>query len=168
MWRATLSACLILVFLLFSSVVYAQTVYKWTDEKGVMHFSDDLEGVPPAYRDRVKVEKGEDIRKPEASSPAASGIRLQDREEGQTDTYGQDEAYWEGRVRPWNEQLQEATENYKRVREEYLKQAEGLGPSSAGKMSLTQYQMLSSRLRVLNEEMAKYQGSNGRSKQDVR
>jgi len=122
-----------------------------------MHFSDDLEGVPPAYRGRVKVEKGEGIRKPEASSPAPSGIPLQDREERQTDIYGQDEAYWEGRVRPWNEQLQEATENYERVRGDYMKQAEGLDPSNFGKMSLTQYQMLSSRLKVLNEEMAKYQ-----------
>lgn len=147
----------ILFFLIFISLVYAQTVYKWTDEKGVIHFSDDLDGVPPAYRDRVKVEKWEDIRKPEASSPAPSGTPLQNKEEGQTDIYGQDEAYWRGKVRPWKEQLQEATENYERVRGEHIKQAEGLDQSNFGKMSLTQYQMLSSRLKVLNEEMAKYQ-----------
>jgi len=147
----------ILVSLIFISLVYAQTVYKWTDEKGVIHFSDDLDGVPPAYRGRVEVEKGEDIRKPEASSPVPSGTLLQNKEEGQRDIYGQDEAYWKGKVRPWKEQLQEATENYERVRGEYMKQAEGLDPSNFGKMSLTQYQMLSSRLKVLNEEMAKYQ-----------
>jgi len=152
----------ILVFLIFVSLVYAQTVYKWTDEEGVIHFSDNLDGVPPAYRNRVKVEKWEDIRKPEAASPTP-GTPLQDREEERTDIYGQDEAYWKGRVREWKEQLQEATENYERVREEYIKQAGGL-EASFGKMSLTQYQMLSSKLKVLNEEMAKYQAQMDEAK----
>jgi len=154
----------IFVLLIFISLVYAQTVYKWTDEKGVIHFSDDLDGVPPAYRDRVEVEKWEGIRKPEASSPAPSGTPLRDREEGTTDIYGQNQAYWEGRVRPWKEQLQEATENYERVRGEYMKRAEGLDPSNFGKMSLTQYQMLSSTLKVLNGEMATYQAQMDEAK----
>jgi chromosome segregation ATPase len=51
-----------------------------------------------------------------------------------------------------------ATENYERVHKEYMEQAEGLGPLNFGKMSLTQYQMLSSRLEILNGEMETYQG----------
>ena len=66
-------------------------------------------------------------------------------------------------MREWKEQLQEATENYERVREEYIKQAGGL-EASFGKMSLTQYQMLSSKLKVLNEEMAKYQAQMDEAK----
>ena len=52
----------------------------------------------------------------------------------------------------------EATENHERVQKEYMRQAEGLSPYNFGKMSLTQYQMLSARLQILNAEMENYQG----------
>lgn len=32
-------------------------IYKWQDEGGNLHFTDDLTNVPPAYRDRVNVEE---------------------------------------------------------------------------------------------------------------
>ena len=38
-----------------------------------------------------------------------------------------------------------------------MKQAEGLGPFMFGRLSLTQYQMISSRLVVSNDQMAKYE-----------
>lgn len=158
----------ILVFLIFISPVYAQTIYKWTDEKGVIHFSDNLNGVPPAYRDRVTVEKWEDIRKPEDSSPAPPETPLQNREERKTDINGQNEAYWKERVRLWKKQLQEATENYGKAHEEYIRRAEGLDSYNFGKMILPQYQqyqMLSSRLKILNEEMAKYQAQMDEAKE---
>ena len=60
-------------------------------------------------------------------------------------------------MRPWKEQLKEAGENYRKAQKEYMKQAEGLGPYKFGKMSLTQYQMLSSRLEILSKEMETYQ-----------
>jgi len=148
----------ILVFLIFISLVYAQTVYKWTDEKGVIHFSDDLDGVPPAYRDRVKVEKW----KPEASSPAPSGTPLQDKEEEQTDIYGQDEAYWKGKVRPWKERLEEANANYARVQSEYMEKSEEAVQREYG--SHTQYKSTSIELDRLKEEMAKYQAQMDEAK----
>jgi chromosome segregation ATPase len=61
-------------------------------------------------------------------------------------------------VRPWKEQLKEASENYERVQKKYMTQAQGLSPYNFGKMSLTQYQMLTSRLEILNKEMEAYQG----------
>jgi hypothetical protein len=145
----------ILVFLIFISLVYAQNVYKWTDEKGVIRFSDDLDGVPPAYRDRVKVEKWEDKRKPEASSPAPSRTPLQNMEEGKTDIYGQDETYWRGRVRPWKERLEEANANYARVQSEYTEKSEEAVQRKYG--SHTQYKSTSIELDRLREEMARYQ-----------
>jgi len=39
----------ILVLLIFASSAWA-TVYKWTDEGGVVNFADNLDKVPPAYR----------------------------------------------------------------------------------------------------------------------
>jgi len=45
-----------------------------------------------------------------------------------------------------------------------MEQAEGLGPYKFGKMSLTQYQMLSSRLEILSKEMETYQGQIAEAK----
>ena len=54
------------------------------------------------------------------------------------------------------EQLKEAVENYEKVYNEYSKEAEKLGPSRFGRLSLTQYQLTSYRLDSLRDEMAKY------------
>ena len=147
---------IVLVLLAFVVPGYAATVYKWVDKEGVVNFTDDYDKVPPAYRDKVEVETRKDDQEeraplsPQAITPGGK------EEEIRTDIYGRDETWWRERVRPWREQLKEATENYERVREEYMKQAEGLSPYNFGKMSLTQYQMVSSRLNILNNEMAKY------------
>ncbi len=43
----------ILFLFIFTSSAWA-TVYKWVDERGVVHFSDDLSKVPPDYRNKVE------------------------------------------------------------------------------------------------------------------
>jgi uncharacterized protein YfcZ (UPF0381/DUF406 family) len=78
------------------------------------------------------------------------------KEEINTDLYGRDKTWWREKVRPWKEQLKEATENYGKAQEQFVKQGEGLGPSRFGGLSLTQYQMISSRLNTLDDQMAKY------------
>jgi DNA repair exonuclease SbcCD ATPase subunit len=77
--------------------------------------------------------------------------------ESKTDLYGRDETWWREKVQPWKEQLEEATENYEKTQEEFVKQGEALGPFRWGRLSLTQYQMISSRLTELSERMGKYQ-----------
>ena len=44
-------------------VAIAQT-YRWTDRQGVIHFTDNPEAVPPAYRKRAIVEEDITIRNP--------------------------------------------------------------------------------------------------------
>jgi hypothetical protein len=144
---------IILILLALAIPGHAAAIYKWLDKDGVVNYTDDYSKVPAFYRDRVETlefftGKGPPERTPQATPEIKEEIR--------TDIYGRDETWWREKVRPWKEQLKEATENYERVREEYMKQAEGLGPYNFGKMSLTQYQMLSSRLNILNSEMAKY------------
>lgn len=48
----------ILIFLLifFISPVYGE-MYKWVDEKGIQHFTDDLSNVPEKYRPEVEIRK---------------------------------------------------------------------------------------------------------------
>ena len=82
----------------------------------------------------------------------------------ETDTYGRDETWWRETVRPWKEQLKEATQNYEETCEASVKQLEGLGPFRWGRLSLTQYQMISSRLTELNDQMAKYQAEISEAK----
>ncbi len=74
-----------------------------------------------------------------------------------TDLYGRDEAWWKDRVRSWKEQLKEARQDYEEACDAFVKQAETLGPSRFGRLSLTQYQMISSRLTELTGRMAKDQ-----------
>jgi hypothetical protein len=75
---------------------------------------------------------------------------------GEMDIHGQDGAWWRQKVLTQREQLKESVENYQKVYKEYSKEAEKLGRSRFGGLSLTQYQMTSLRLDVLKDEMAKY------------
>lgn len=145
----------ILIFLVFISPVNAATIYKWTDEKGVVNYSDEYSKVPPAYRDRVEVEKWEDIKKPETLSPAPPQAPLQKSEEVEKDIYGQDETYWKGRVRPWKERLQGASANYAKAQSKFMEKSEELSRRKYG--SRTQYKFNVIELDRLREEMAKYQ-----------
>jgi uncharacterized protein YfcZ (UPF0381/DUF406 family) len=86
----------------------------------------------------------------------AQDIASTKKEEINTDRYGRDKTWWREKVRPWKEQLKEATENYGKAQEQFVKQGEGLGPFRFGGLSLTQYQMISSRLSTLDDQMAKY------------
>jgi hypothetical protein len=70
--------------------------------------------------------------------------------------HGQDGAWLREKVLTQREQVKEAVGNYEKVYKEYSKEAEKLGPSRFGGLSLTQYQMTSLRLEVLKDEMGKY------------
>jgi len=146
---------ILLILLMFSIPAYAATVYKWVDEKGVINFTDDYTKIPAAFRNRVEAE--EFVQQEGTTAPAQATVATAT-EQIRTDLYGRDETWWREKVRPWREELKEASENYENVQKEYMEQAEGLGPYNFGKMSLTQYQMLSSRLEVLSNEMETYQG----------
>ena len=90
-------------------------------------------------------------------APTAQETASAKREKITTDLYGRDQAWWEEKVRPWKEQLKEATQNYEKVQAESIKKGEELGPSRFGRLSLTQYQMVSTKETVLSDQMAKYQ-----------
>jgi hypothetical protein len=152
---------ILLILLMFALPAHATTIYKWVDDKGVINFTDDYSKVPSAFRNRVKIEE---FVQQEANAARARRTVATAEEEMRTDIYGRDKIWWRGKVRPWKEQLKEASENYKKTQKEYMEQAEGLGPYKFGKMSLTQYQMLSSRLEILSKEMETYQGQMAEAK----
>jgi len=145
---------ILLILLAFAVPASGATVYKWVDKEGVVNYTDDFNNVSPSYRDQVEIKNYHTEGVAPAYTPGGPSQKPQ---EANVDIYGRGEAWWREEVRPWREQLKEATENYENVRNQYMEQSAGLSPYNFGKMSLTQYQMLSARLGVLNGEMEKYQ-----------
>ena len=74
-----------------------------------------------------------------------------------TDIYGRDETWWKDKVRPWKEQLEEGKQGYEEASDAFVGQLGRLGPFRWGGLSLTQYQMISSRLTALSGRMTQYQ-----------
>ena len=138
--------------LLLTSTLQAHTFYKWVDEKGVVNFTDDYDNVPRAYRDLVEIEYVHE----ESLSPPIQKSAPQKREETRTDIYGQDEAYWRGKVRPWREFLKTAEANYERAHDKFIGKAMEFSQKRFGSWSKTQYKMNIIELDRLKEEMVKY------------
>jgi hypothetical protein len=144
---------ILLILLIFSSPGYAMTAYKWVDEKGVFAFTDDLSSVPPDYRDQVSIEVMEET--PSAAVSASPQAAPQEIEKAKTDIYGLGETYWRERVRPWKDQLKEATENYERVHKKFMESAEELSQRRYG--SRTQIKMNIIELDRLKVERMEYE-----------
>ena len=137
--------------LIFTSSVSAANIYKWVDKDGKVNFTDDLDKVPAVYRNQAEVMR-EDIPTGKISTPQAVSPKG---EEVRTDVYDQDEAYWRGRVRPWNGRLKEAEANYEKAHENFMQKAMELSQMRYG--SRTQYKMKIIELDTAKEEMMKYQ-----------
>ena len=151
---------IILILLTFSITAYAHTFYKWMDEKGIVNYSDDYNSIPPAYRNRVEIEWVH-----EEGSPPIQKMTPQKREEARTDIYGQNEAYWRGKVRPWKEFLKAAETNYERAHEKFMGKAMEFSQGRFGSWSRTQYKMNIIELDKLKEEMIKYADQIGEAKE---
>jgi hypothetical protein len=68
--RRSLAYCLALVTSIAVTPAAAE-LYRWVDEKGELHFTSNLNQVPPAYRDRTTAPR-EDERSTLNVAPAAS------------------------------------------------------------------------------------------------
>jgi hypothetical protein len=155
---------IILILLAFISPVYAATIYKWVDEKGVVNFTDDYNNVPSSYHDRVEVRHyPAEHYLTEGMAPAYTDVSPRKRAEDRTDLYGRDETWWRDEVRPWREQLKEATANYERFHAEFMAKAEELSDRRFG--SRTQYKMDIIELDQLKEEMFKYRDQIAQAKE---
>lgn len=146
---------ILLILLIFSIPAYAATVYKWVDKEGVVNFTDDLSKVPPSYRNRVEVEERKDVKGAVTSPPPQAATGGNEKEEIKTDIYGRDETWWREKVRPWKEQLKEATEKYEAAQKRYTEKSEELSRRRFG--SPTQYKMNIIELDKTREEKEKYQ-----------
>jgi hypothetical protein len=107
--------------LFYSVLAFGQGVYKWVDEKGTTHFTDDLSLVPERYQDRVihATPPKEPTPPPSPESPkSARGEEIQSAPESaseQKDILGRGEKWWRAKAEEWNEKLKAARENYEKA-----------------------------------------------------
>lgn len=118
--------------LFYFVLAFGQGVYKWVDEKGTTHFTDDLSLVPERYQDRVihATPPKEPTPPPSPESPkSTSGEKeIQSAPKSaseQKDILGRGKEWWRAKAEEWNEKLKAARENYEKAHSEWkLKEQE--------------------------------------------
>jgi hypothetical protein len=119
-----------LLILIFATLVMAvplthgQEIYRWVDEKGTVHFSDDLSLVPEQYRDQIEKKQFQPETPPApppSTSPAVPGGPAQVAPGPQRpardsfsrkDILGRGEEYWKGLAQSWDRKFIEAQKAY--------------------------------------------------------
>ena len=62
----TLMKTILVILIIFASSVCFGEIYKWVDEKGTIHFTEDPATIPDKYREKAKSRlNGEDLMTPE-------------------------------------------------------------------------------------------------------
>lgn len=110
----------ILVSILISGSSFAE-MYKWVDEKGAVHFTDDITQVPERYRPKTE-HIGAPEEKEESSAEGEVIVPNKGRtskEEVYKDELGRGEDYWKGRTDEWKRKLKEQQDRLDTLRLKY-------------------------------------------------
>lgn len=107
---------LFFALLLFPGIVRGGEVYQWVDNQGVIHFTDNPEAVPEAYR--VKAEsrampEEQPVVGPSESFDEDERVLIED------DLKEKDESWWRDRAEKWRQRLQAGYDEYEKVRLRY-------------------------------------------------
>ena len=118
---------LIFIILVFTFLrAFAQEIYRWVDEKGTLHYADDLSQIPERYRDQIQTRKvPQETPRPSVSpsfpAPGAPKAipKVMPREARpvsepveRKDILGRGEDWWRGQVREWNAKLLAAHKSF--------------------------------------------------------
>jgi hypothetical protein len=134
--------------LLAASFSYGQ-VYKWVDDSGTIHFTDDPAKVPEHYWDRVEEKKT--IEK-EGQTPSLEGKWPKRRVQREpTDRFGRRESWWRDRASKWWVQLENATSQHLRVTKE-IEEAEKVLDKARNDGKRRRYRRKIGRLREEDEK----------------
>lgn len=116
-------------FILCSAISAGQEVYKWVDEKGTAHFTDDLGQVPEKYRTQIQKEKLSEEPpsvQPISPSPTEPPKPMEPGKEigvlpgpGQKDALGRGEEWWRAKATEWNQKLKTSQRNYETTYSEW-------------------------------------------------
>ncbi|MEW6376050.1 MAG: DUF4124 domain-containing protein [Thermodesulfobacteriota bacterium] len=105
-----------ILLLLFTTELSYAEVYKWVDEKGGVHFTDDFLQIPEKYRPVI-----EKIGLPreEVGKKTEGDILPKKKEDNYRDQLGRGEEYWKGRVEEWRKKLRTLQERNESLRIKY-------------------------------------------------
>lgn len=110
-----------LVLLGVAATARAQSViYRWVDEQGVVHFTDDLSKVPEPYAsmyqarirelEKKRAEKVGDRKEPPPDSSPPRRAQKPPQSRGLADQIEADRKRWQDRVAKWRKELADATD----------------------------------------------------------
>jgi hypothetical protein len=123
----TTSLLIILTAVFFAQISSAQ-VYKWVDEKGVVHFTDDMLQVPEKYRPKTeKMEILGEKPEPKVQGDTPSSTK---KEEPYKDRMGRGEEYWKEKMEFWKKKLMTAQDKAENLRMKYNDLTEKLNASN--------------------------------------
>ncbi len=92
----------------------AQEMYRWVDEKGTIHFADDLSLVPERYRNQIEKRVPSQTPSPSSGSPQLAPEITRSITESTSekkDMLGRGEAWWRAKMKEWDDKLQSAQRN---------------------------------------------------------
>jgi len=118
-------------FILSASVAFSQA-FKWVDEKGNVHFTDDYSQIPEKYRPKSErrempagvvepklTEKDEPKSSEKIESKSSETPSSQKREDTYKDRLGRGEDYWRGRVQKLRTQITDSQDKVEALRVKY-------------------------------------------------
>lgn len=139
---------ILFIFFLISPPVSAQ-IYRWSDEKGAVHFTDDITKIPEKYRPKVErigaSEENLEIKK-EGDAP------IKKKEDIYKDQLGRGEDYWKNRVEEWKKRLRTAQDRMESARVKYNELTERFNDSR----SSVERSQLRSQRDLVKQEMDQY------------
>jgi len=167
MKRASLLIFVGLIFYYASS--WGQEIYRWVDEKGVIHFADDLTLVPEKYQGQVQKKAAPpeprpspfppSTRVPEKGKPGKATVEKKPESiPVQKDILGRGEEWWRAKVKEWKEKLSNAQKNYEtelnalKVKEKELEESK-LKPDSLKRRLKTDIKVIEEKVEEWKKQM---------------
>jgi hypothetical protein len=132
-------------------------VYKWTDDRGVIHFTDDPGQIPEKYQTKAEKSRAESPQQPSPpQTPSSPQPNLSQPGAPPTaktadvyrDSAGRDESYWKNRVDEWKRKLTAAQEKEQTLRVRYSQLTE---KANSTKNQAERYQLRQERDQVKAE-----------------
>jgi hypothetical protein len=118
---------LILLFIVTTKLAFAE-VYKWVDDKGVVHFTDDIMQIPEKYQplaEKMELPEGKIETKIEEDSISKK------KQDIYKDRLGRGEEYWRGRAEEWRNKLKELQGRVESLRIKYNELTEKFNDSKS-------------------------------------
>jgi hypothetical protein len=95
--------------------IQGQVVYRWVDESGTIHFTDDPTSIPEKYRKQT-----EERKPPESPETRPEAVHSPPDQRGpapsRTDQLGRGELWWRAKVKEWEDKLETAQRHYEETR----------------------------------------------------